>query len=362
MRHVVRNLLASALLLLTSAPAYGEPSPVPVTPRPAAAPPPQRGEPTIAQIEHVIAEIGAWTLDYGALLTEASSVMDEVEGYTGILDRFANGDLRARRAREEMQAWRTNAIARAQALRARAVALRAPPSLALLGPEGGVLENAFAIARNDLPALVDEMIVSLDAFAAVGEEAITNPNTAASARHRAVYQSSIQLIRIDSRRISATAAALANDHPNRHVMEATIAYYAGLTAFPAHELGVIEGAEANPAAVAATLRQSGRDMRASLAQASLHADRMAQHLRSMPAPPEAQQMRQVIIRMADTFPATVRVYGRLADTIDNAALFLEQGGTVADAWARQEEAALPVFDQIAQLENERAQLATQLRR
>lgn len=362
MRHVVRNVLASAILLLAGAPAYGEPSPIPSAPRPAPSAIAPRGEPSVAQVEQVVGEIGAWTLDYGALLTEASSVMDEVDGYTAILDRFAAGGVQTRRAREQMQAWRVNAVARAQALRARAVALRAPPSLAVLGADGIVLENAFVVARNDLPALVDEMIVSLEAFGALGEEAIANPTKTATARHRAVYQSSIQLIRIDTRRIAATAAALANDHPNRHIMEATVAYYAGLSAFPTHELGVLDGAQPSPAAVAATLRQSSRDMRASLAQASLQAERMTQHLRSMPAPPEAQQMRLVIIRMAETFPGTVRVYGGLVDSIDAAALYLEQGGDVQEAWVRQEAVALPVFERISQLENERAQLAVQLRR
>ena len=354
---LARLLAASAFALtfcLTGA-AEGEPSPA--RPRPAAPSPNP-----VAAVEAAVGEIGAWSLEYNAILTQAGSIMDEVNVYVAILDRFASGDLRQRDALREMETWRANAVSRAQALRANAAALRAPPSLEAFGERGPQLENALAMARADLPALIDEMTALLEAVAALGVEAIRSPTKTSDARRRAVYASSIQLIRVDTRRVSATMTALPESHPNRALLNATLAYYSGLESLPAHELRLLDGAESDPSAVAATLRRSAQGMRAELAQVMQLAEGVEREMRARPLPPEASNLRQVLAQLLLTYPETVRVYGQLADTLDNAAVHIDGGVDVSEAWARQEEAALPLLEQISRLENQRAQLAAGFRR
>ena len=72
-------------------------------------------------------------------------------------------------------------------------------------------------------------------------------------------------------------------------------------------------------------------------------------------------MQRVILQMMATFPESVRTYGGVAATLDDAAAYIEGGGEVGEAWARQEEAALPMFEHITRQEGQRAQLAAQLR-
>jgi hypothetical protein len=371
MRRWVSNLVAAAILI-ASAPAMAEPSPVdPVQPAPPAAQAPNTQRParaastqgpTIAQVEQALGEIGVWSLEYSAIITSAAEVMNEVEGYTAILDRVASRQLRTRAALEEMEAWRTNAVARAQAVRANAAAFRPPPSISGISEEMATLEGALVLARNDLPVLIDEMITSLEAWAAYGAEAIRNPNQVADTRLRAVYASGIQLIRIDTRRLSSSMRAAPANHPNRFMIEAMIAYYAGLSLFPLHELRIVDGEQSDPATVAATLRQYAGEMRASLVQAETHAARTAREYAAMPAPPEAQQLRQTVIQMMESYPESVGLYRQLAEGLDTAASGIETGSPIAEAWGAQETAALPVLDQIGRIEERRAQLAAQLRR
>jgi hypothetical protein len=306
--------------------------------------------------------MGAWTLVYSALLTQTAGLMDEIDGYNAILDRVAARQTREREALRELQAWRDNAVARAQALRVNAVALAPPPSLAVLGEEGRALEQALIRSREDLPLLIDQTVASLEAFAALGAEAIRSPTKIGDARLRAVYESTLQIIRIDLRRLEASAAALTNQHPNRSIIEANIAYYAGLQSLPSYELQTLDGGQPDPAAVAATLRQSAQTMRAEAAEAVTQAERMRREAQLFPAPPEGRDLQRVVIQMMETVPDLAAQYGLLAGTLEQAAAHIEGGGEVTDAWIRQEETAIPIFDQITRLDDRRAQLAAGLQR
>jgi hypothetical protein len=352
------RLLAASAFALTfclTGGAVGEPSPA--RPRAQSAP-----SESMTAVEAAVGEIGAWSLEYIEILTQAGAVMDEIDAYTVILDRFASRDLRQREALRQIEAWRANVISRAQALRANAIALRAPPSLTVFGERGAQLENALATARADLPVLVDEMTALLEACADLGAEAVRSPTKAADARRRAVYASSVQLIRIDTRRISANLAALPEQHPSHALLRVTLAYYSGLQSLPAHELRLLDGVESAPTAVAAGLRRSAQEMRAELAQVMPRAESLEREMRATPHPPEGRSLVQALTQMLQTYPETVRVYGLLADTLDNAASNIEGGVEVSEAWARQEEAALPLLDQITRLDNQRAQLAAAFRR
>ena len=279
-----------------------------------------------------------------------------------ITHRHHRPEIREREALRQMEAWRANAISRAQALRANAVALRAPPSLTVFGEQGAGLRAALETSREDLPILVDQMIATFDALAAFGIEAIRNPTKAAEVRQRAIFSSSVQLIRIDSRRISASVAALAPDHPNRSILNAALAYYRALEALPAHQLRLLDGGEADPMSVAATLRQSSREMRTLLAHSLADAERMPGDLASTPLPPEGRDLQRAVQRMMQAYPDSVRAYNLVADTLDRAAAHIEGGGEVLDAWVSQEQAVLPIFEQISRLEDQRAQMAASLRR
>lgn len=361
MRRWVSAFVAM-VLVASVAGAWAEPSPTPSAERGARAPTPPRREPTAAEVQAAVGAVGAWSLEYATLLQQAGEVMDEVDSYTAIIDRFAAREIRERAALEQLEAWRVNTVARGQAVRARAVALRHPPSLSAMGEDGAVLENAFAMSRADLPELIDEIIASMEALAAFGADAIRSPSKISDTLRRAVYSSSMQMIRIDTRRISANAAALSDDHPNKHVMETIVAYYAALGAMPAHELRVLDGEPADPASVGATLRQSARDMRVSLARASRATDQMTREIRNAPAPPDVREMQRTVLQMMESFPATIRVYGQLADTLDAAAARIDVGASVVDVWGEQETAAIPLLDQITQLETERSRLAASLQR
>lgn len=297
-----------------------------------------------------------------AIALLAAGAPAQAEPSTAIIDRFANREIREREALRQMEAWRANAISRAQALRANAVALREPPSLTVFGEQGAALRAALETSRQDLPILIDQMIANLEALAAFGIEAIRSPTKVAEVRQRAIFSSSVQLIRIDSRRISASVAALAPDHPNRSILNATLAYYRALEALPAHQLRLLDGGEADPMSVAATLRQSSREMRALLAQTLADTERMAREIASTPFPPEGRDLQQALRQMMQTYPDSVRAYNLVADTLDRAAAHIEGGGEVLDAWVTQEQAALPIFDQISRLEDQRAQMAASLRR
>lgn len=366
---MMRRLIASVMALAmfgASAPVHAEPTPARPTTAPTRPAPlsvrPAANEPSIAQIEALVGAIGMWSGEYAAHLTAASALMDEVNGYTAILDQFSAGDLRPRAALERLEAWRANAVARGQALRVQAATLRAPPSLALMGEQGIAIEGAFAVARSDLVPLIDEMIVLLESLAAFGVEAIRSPTKAAETRLRAIYTSAVQMVRIDERRIRATSLALAPDHPNRAIMEATLHYYAAVSAMPSHELRVLDGAPADQDGLAATLRQSAQGMRTSLAQSETHAQSMINQMRNAPRDPSTENLRRLVLEMAETFPASIASYRRLADTLDNAARLISGGESVVNAWATQESMSLPIFDEVTQHENRRIELASQLRR
>lgn len=365
---MMRRLMACVMALAmfsASAPVHAEPTPVRPTPaptRPALPPRPAANEPSVAQVENLIGQVGMWSAEYSAHLTAATEIMNAVDGFTAILDRFSVGDLRTRAALEELEAWRVNSIEHAQTVRARASTLRAPPSMALMGEQGTAIEGALAVARSDLAPLIDETIVSIESLAAFGAEAIRSPTKAFDARRRAVYTSAVQLVRIDERRIRASVLALPDDHPNRALMESMLHYYAAVSAMPTHELGVLNGGTADPGALAATMRQATQAMRTSLAQADSHAQTSIRAMRDTPVYPGTENLRRVVLEMSETFPASVNVYGRLANTLDTAAASIAGGGDVITSWADQETQSLPLFEEATVYENRRIELAAQLRR
>ncbi|ANP45545.1 hypothetical protein ATE48_06245 [Candidatus Viadribacter manganicus] len=352
----------AAGLVLAVQPAHADDPSNRSQPRPPAAQAPAPGEPSIAEVRQMLGEMGAWSLEYSGILGEAGRLMDQVEGYTAILDAVGAGSIRKRQAIEQMESWRRTSIARAQAVRERAVALRPPPSLAAMGPDGVDLEAALVLARNDLPLVLDEIITSLDAFAAYGLDAINNRERAVGARLRAIYTSHLQLISIDSRRIRAASRAVATDHPNRFVMEATIEYYRGLAAFGEYGIRALEAPETDTMIVAQTLRDAAVQMRTKLARTETEAQRTLREQRDMRYPPGAETLQRTIIEMTETYPETVRLYRELADTLDTAAAAIEAGGVVSEAWSAQEDIAIPLLERIALVEEQRAQIGAELRR
>jgi hypothetical protein len=313
-------------------------------------------------MEGVLGAMGVWAAEYSAHLTAAGELMDEVDGFTAILDQVSAGNLRTRAALDRLEAWRANAVARGQTIRAQAAALRAPPSLALMGPQGTAMEGALAVARSDLVPLIDEMIASLESLAAFGAEAIRSPTKAMDTRLRAVYTSAVQMVRIDERRIRATGLAMPADHPNRSLMEATLSYYTAVVAMPSHELRVLDGAQADHDGLVATLRQSAQEMRTSLAQADGHTQTVISRMRDAPRHPDTENLRRIVLEMSETFPATIALYRQLAGTLDGAANSISGGEAVVEAWAGQETQSIPIFEQAAAYENRRIELAAQLRR
>lgn len=360
------RLLAASAFALTfclTGGAVGEPSPA--RPRAQAAPlpaAPQRAGPSVAEVEAALGEVGAWTLEYNAILAECAAVLNEIDAYIAIFERVVNREIREREALRQLEAWRANVVARAEALRASAVALRAPPSLAVMGELGARFDVALAAARADLPSFVDQMAAALEAHAALGAEAIRSPTKISEARQRAVFSSSLQLIRIDARRLAANLAAVPDGHPQAALLNAMLAYYAGFEAFPTHELRLLDSVTIDPMSVAVALRRAAQDMRGHLTEATARTERAERELRSLNLPPEARQLRQAAAQVLQSYPETVRAYGQLADTLDSAAGQIEAGTTVDEAWASHEQASLPILDEIARLDDQRTQLVAGLRR
>ncbi|MEQ1617818.1 MAG: hypothetical protein ABL883_05690 [Terricaulis sp.] len=322
----------------------------------------QRSEPSVAAVEATLADIGQWTLEYSAVLGGAGAVLEEIDPFIVILDRFSAGETDSRAALRQIGEWRGNAANRIETVRGNAANLRAPPSLALLGPSAVGLDRAMATARRDLPALLDEIASMLDAVAAMGSDAIRNPEKGIEARERAIYGSVIQLIRIDLRRIDANIAALSADHPNRPIMRATQIYYSALMLIPQHEVDVMNGVEPGPIRVAAGLRLAAQDMRTQTAQCAPLAQRTIDALRTRPAPSGSENIIGMIGDMMATFPDTVRAYNGVADALDGAAAHIEAGGEVADASEVHDAAALPYLREIERLEQVRANLAATIGR
>lgn len=341
-----------------SAPARSEPTPMPAPPRAEEAP---LGDLTAAQVEAIISDVGVWSLDYNDILTSATSVMDSVDRFVEILDRFDRRELRERAALAALDEWRVDAVQRAEAVRARARTLRMPPSLRALGPVGERMEAAFITGRNDLEPLISEIITNLDAMAAIGRDAISDPGKGVEARQRVFFTSALELVRIDSRRIQAAVAALPEDHPNRSIMRGNLRYYEALAAFPAHELRVLDGGAPDPASVANTLERSAQAMRQELAQSEELIERMLTQARFSPSPPDGANVVRGVISIIETLPETVRLYRGVADSLDQAAMRIRAGATVIDAWASQEGTSLPILEQIARADTERARLAAEIR-
>ncbi len=322
----------------------------------------QRSEPSVAAVEATLADVGQWTLEYNAVLGDAGAVLDEIDPFVDILDRFSAGEINSTPALRRIDEWRRNAADRISAVRTSVADLREPPSLAWLGSSAAGLDGAMATARRDLPPLLNEIANMLDEVAAMGADAIRNPEKGIEARERAVYGSVIQLIRIDLRRIDANIAALPTDHPNRPIMRATQIYYSALMLIPQHEIDVMDGLEPGPVRVAAGLRLAAQDMRAQTAQSAPLAQRMLEGLRARPALPGSENIIGMINDMMATFPDTVRAYNGLADSLDRAAVHIEAGGAVADASEVHDAAALPYLQEIERLERVRANLAATIGR
>lgn len=322
----------------------------------------QQGEPSVQALEATLADVGQWTLEYSAVLGDAGAVMEEMDAYIAILDRFSAGETGAGAALAQLSAWRSNAIGRIDAVKANANNLREPPSLAFLGPSAVGLDRALATARRDIAPLLDEIASMLDEVAAMGAEAIRDPEKGLEARQRAVYGSAIQMVRIDLRRIDANLAALTGDHPNHPIMRATQLYYAALMLVPQHEIDVMNGIAPAPTRVASALRLAGQDMRTQTAQSATLAQRLIDGLRARPLPPGGENIVSMIRDMMATFPDTVRAYNGVADSLDRAAAHIEAGGEVAGASEVHDTAVLPYLQEIERLERVRANLAATIGR
>lgn len=315
----------------------------------------QRTGPTAAQVEALMADIGGWTIDYSAVLA-ALRQSDSTDEFVAILDKFNAGDIAASPALTQIDAWRNRAASRLDTVRNRAGQLRPPPSLTLLGPDGERLGGALTAAYTELPMLIEQSGRVDEAMAEMGVAAIGNPEQGLQTRQRAVFLSSIQLLRLDMVRVEATSAALPAGHPNGFLMQAIHHYYGALIAFPTYELAQLDGGADDRAALASALRRAASGMRRELAQCGPAAERISQSLRWRQSS-ETDALTRMMLQMLETFPESVRAYEGLAASLDAAAARIEAGEASLDVWAGQEEEMLPLLDEIARLEGVRARLA-----
>lgn len=327
-----------------------------------AAPAGAQREPSVGAMEATLADMGHWMLEYNAVLAGGGAALDEIDAFVEILDRYSTGETNSTRALRQIEQWRRNAADRMSTVRASAANLRDPPPLAMLGPGSAGLGRAMATARRDLTPMMDEIANMLDGAAAMGVDAIRDPEKGIEARTRAIYGSVIQLVRIDLRRVDANIAALPATHPNRPLLRATQIYYSALILVPQHEIDVVDGIEPAPTRVAAALRLAAQDMRTQVAQCAPLAQRTIEALHASPGLPGSENIVGMVEDMMATFPETVRAYNGVADSLDTAAAHIEAGGEVADASEVHDEAAAPYLQEIERLEQIRVNLAATIGR
>lgn len=316
----------------------------------------QQQEPSVASVRATLSDMAAWMLEYSTVLDRGGELMENLDEFVAILEQFDAGEINERTALARLDRWRVNNRTELEAVRALERGLRRPPSIADFGPSAAPLEFALHTARENLPPVLEEIGAVLEASASMGIEALRGgPGKSLEVRQRAFYQSSLQLVRIDLRRVEVQGAALDQDHPNRPLMFATQRFYAALMAMPTHELARLDGANPDRAALAVALREAARDIRSNTAQTSALASRMRETMRWSQSE-ELEPLTQMIVRLMETFPDSVIAYNGLATGVDAAAACVERGDDTLDCWSVMDEQTRAPLEEIGRLERVRAEV------
>jgi hypothetical protein len=321
--------------------------------QPAAA---QQQEPSVASVRATLADMAEWMIEYSTVLDHGAELMNNLDDFALILERFEDGDINQRTALSQLERWRVTNRTEFEVVRVMERNLRRPPSIADFGPSAAPLEFALHTARDNLAPVLDEIAAVLEASASMGVEAVRgDPGKTFEVRERAFYQSSIQLVRIDLRRVEIQGAALERDHPNQPLMTATQHFYAALMAMPSHELARLDGENPDRGALAVLLRQSAREMRVHTGQSAVLASRMRETMRWSQSA-ELAPLSEMIVRLMDTFPASVVAYNGLADGVDAAAACVERGDATLQCWTVLDTQTRAPLEEIGRLERVRAEL------
>lgn len=323
------------------------------------APGPARAQ-DVAEVQAVLAEMGAWMQRYQGLMTGANQSFIDLGGYIAAIDQFNEGDISEAEARAGVEAWRTRALAAIAAARAGAHTLGEPPVLAAYGPEGAQLDRVLRVIRDNLRPTLDEMERLANAVAELGLSAISDPAKAYDVRARAYYLAAIQVVQMDRARVDVAAVSLPRVHPTQPLMAATQHYYDNLVAVPRYAIEELDGG-GDRAALVASLRASAHGMRVELARSRDLSDTLLAEARQRQAG-YGVELTRVMVRMLETFPASIRAYEGLAEGIDTAAAALERGEDVADVWSQQEADDAPYLLEIDRIDALRAQMLAEISR
>jgi hypothetical protein len=315
----------------------------------------QPREPSAADYQAVLADVGAWSLQEQAAMDRAIAPLLNANRFVEILENFTAGRARADEASSALEAWRTEGLAALAEARAAAEALPPPPSLALMGSQAASLSRVLNGARDSLLPTIHEIDRVLNTLTDLGLASLSDPGKLYQVRRRALLEAQIQLVRVDLARIELNAASLGNDHPNQALMVATQHYYATLLAVPTHALAEMDGG-GNRTELVSSLRQSAARMRVELDRADALAQRTVTELRAMLQLGEGAELVRTVLAAAETYPSSVRAYHGLADGIDVAAASIERGADTLDVWADQEESDMAHLEEIARLERVRVTL------
>lgn len=311
-------------------------------------------DPTVAAMQADLQDIGRWSLEHQAAMRTAVQPLIEIESFVAILDRFESRELSANGAVRAVEAWRTQALQAIQRGRAAAEALRPPPSLSRYGPSGAALETALNAARDNTVPTIHELERVINACADVALAAIREPGKGFDARQRALLQAQMQLVRVDLNRLRLTGAAIASTHPTSALLTAMQHYYASLLVVPEYAISAMDGG-GDRVALVTSLRQTARDMRATLARATALSQQMREQL-PVQLSGQAPDLLRVGLQMVDTFPTTIRAFNGLADNVDRLAMSIENGEDVLDAWSASEDWDAPYLAEIDRLDRVRAQM------
>lgn len=311
--------------------------------------------PSATAVEALLRDMSAWMGDYYAV--SQSSPLD-IDGYLAVVDRFDEEEITEAEAVAGLTAWRDRSLATNADARRRAGLLRAPPSMAQLGARGGNLDTIMRASYDGLSILLENQRVLIERLSEMGLSGIQRSTGLRDVRVRAVIESQIQTLTDAQRRIRVSAAALAEDHPNRFIFNASLGFYDGLMAMARNELSRLDGGGDAPA-VARTLRASAGAMRTDLDRSSVLAERLRETARWQHTP-ETERIAAVLVRLIETYPELIGNYRLLADGLDRAAAKIEGGGEVVDSWADLEEEVEAPLQEIARLDRERAAMVGQL--
>lgn len=323
----------------------------------AAAPPAAAQEITPAQGQALLADYGGWVQDYNTALTRATAVLLNIESFVQIMQSVGDGTLRERQGLRRIEDWRTQARREVAAARALAQQLRPPPSMAVLGERGASIDAMTSVAHETLLPTIDQIGQLAENMADLGVAAIRNPEEAFESRARVLYNSTLQMVRIDRQRIDVARAAMPPDHPNARLMAASALYYDVVSAFATHELARLDGDVGDRVALAAALRRSASNMVTELNHAEIETRNMRESLR-FGQTPEMEPLITILVRMLETFPASIREYRAIATQVDRAARRVEAGEDTLEVWGDFDEAVAPNFVAIERHDVERARLTT----